>query len=326
MSWVGTGSGPPASTVERRSPDAAAHDPRVRRVSWTTDRSFSAAGFAEEIRRRAELTEEEWERLRRHAGAFVDRIRWEGERAGNPVERGSVVTVYCYEEEPRRITLPPHVVLFDEGGLVAVDKPPWFTTQGSRASRLSSLERALRERLSCPELRPCNRLDRETSGVVLFARDGRAASLVGKQLERRTVRKEYLAVVSPPPRRTAWEVAGRLVRTEHPLHSAFDHVAGDAAEGRPALTRFEGVEGRGSRALVRAFPVTGRTHQIRVHLAASGCPIVGDSIYGSGWRPGEHATSASRLQLHALSVTLRTPIGERTIEASPPADFGLSAR
>jgi len=324
--WVGTAEGPEGSTLDRRSPAAFAHDPPVRRVDWTTDRALAGDDFLAHVREHLGLGDAEWDRLLRHAGIFVAAQRLEPERLPRRVPGGVAVVCYLFEREPVRPALPDDAVLLDRDGLVAVAKPPWFTTQGSRASRLSSLERLLRERLACPELRPCNRLDRETSGVVLFARTGEAASRIGKQLQARTVEKEYLAVCCPPPEQQEWEVAGELVRVPHPAHSLFDLREDGEGAGRASRTVFAVLERRGERALLSARPITGRTHQIRVHAAGSGAPLVGDSLYGRGWDEGQPPWSARRLQLHARRVALAGEGGETlVIEAPPPDDFGLSA-
>jgi 23S rRNA-/tRNA-specific pseudouridylate synthase len=121
-------------------------------------------------------------------------------------------------------------------------------------------------------------------------------------------------------------VSGRLVRVLHPAHSLFDLRDEGSDEGRASCTAFAVLERRGERALLSVRPVTGRTHQIRVHAAGSGCPLVGDSLYGQGWSPAAEPWSARRLQLHALRVALRAPGGGRlVIEAPPPRDFGLDA-
>lgn len=288
--------------------------------------------FLEDARRRLEragVDEAGWDRTLRHAGLHVERQRIEPEAPPALVPLGAAIVAYVFEREPRSIELPEGVVIHDEEGLVAAAKPPWLTTQGSRASRLSSLERALRRLLDCPELRPCNRIDRETSGVVLFARTSAAASRVGRQLQRRTVEKRYLAVGfrgSACTEAGEWECAEPLVRVPHSSHSLFD-VASPGTEGaREACTAFRIVEARGERALLDVRPLTGRTHQIRVHATASGWPLVGDTLYGRGWGPGEPPWSAARLQLHAQAVRLRDARGELLeLEAPPPADFGLEA-
>ena len=328
VAYKSKGAPPPGSTTsEGRSPSSARFDPPVAKREWITDGALPLDEFLADARRRGGWDDAAWERLLRHAGIHLDRVRLCPEARPDVVPARTHVLAYALVREPEPVVIDRTHVLFDEDGVVACNKPPWLTTQGRRGSRESSLERALRLLLSCPWLSPVNRLDRETSGLVLFARDSRAAGVLGRQLQRRTLVKEYLAVVSPPPRAQAFEVEAPMIRVWHPSHSLFT-LRGDGLEGRASHTRFEVVEQRGDRALVRALPLTGRTHQLRVHLAHVGSPIVGDSLYGPGWQAGA-PWSAERLQLHAASVTFRLAPGDDappvTVAAPAPADFGLDA-
>jgi 23S rRNA pseudouridine1911/1915/1917 synthase len=158
-----------------------------------------------------------------------------------------------------------------------------------------------------------NRLDRETSGVVLIAKHRAAARELGMIFERREAAKEYLAVVSGWPAEDEWECREPLLRAGDVGPSAIWVRQIVHPQGRPCRTSFR-VERRIERpeglfALVRCFPETGRMHQIRVHLAHAGHPVVGDKLYsGTGaeyleWMAeGWTAALASRLLLprHAL--------------------------
>lgn len=309
---------------ENRSALALSHDPPARKAEWRLEAATTGPDLLASVRGRLGLDTVTWDRVLRHAGVHVDGHRLEPDRPPRMVAEGARVTAYWFEREPERLVLPEDVVLLDRGGVVAVNKPAWYTVQGSRASRLTSLELALRERLSCPELAPCHRLDRETTGVLLFARTSSAARLVGRQFQRREVRKGYLAVVTPPPAREGWTVEGYLVRVPHRAHSSYDLATAPEDGARFSRTRFRLLESLEDRALVEARPETGRTHQLRVHLAASGTPILGDSLYGTGGGPG----GASRLQLHAvwIELALHADRGDTTrVEAPAPDDFGLAA-
>ena len=144
------------------------------------------------------------------------------------------------------------------------------------------------------------RLDRDTSGLVLVAKTKRAARELGWSFERREVHKEYLAVVSGWPERDTWECAEPILRAGDVMASdiwvrQIVHPHGRACwTGFKVERRFERMEGKF--ALIRCFPKTGRMHQIRVHLAHAGFPILGDKIYSGdgseyldwmadGWTP-----------------------------------------
>jgi len=158
-----------------------------------------------------------------------------------------------------------------------------------------------------------NRLDRETSGIVLVAKSVAAARGAAMAMQNGSIRKMYLAIVQGWPEADRFEVEAALIRQGEVRESriwlkrAVDSRGAAASTGFETLLRFERAEGRF--ALVRARPITGRTHQIRVHLAHAGLPIVGDKIYGpsedcylefveSGW--SERLAGRLLLPRHAL--------------------------
>jgi 23S rRNA pseudouridine1911/1915/1917 synthase len=158
-----------------------------------------------------------------------------------------------------------------------------------------------------------HRLDRGPSGLILAARTDAAHRALAAQLADRTLTRTYLAIVRGSlagPERVLDGPIGRHPRDR--LRMAV--VAG----GRPARTRVRAVDRRGGHTLVQCDLETGRTHQIRVHLAALGHPVVGDDLYGRR-RPGD----PERPMLHAFRLRFRHPrTGEpMTFEAPPPADF-----
>jgi 23S rRNA pseudouridine1911/1915/1917 synthase len=179
---------------------------------------------------------------------------------------------------------------------------------------------------ACPAI--VTRLDRETSGLVLVAKTTAAARELGMVFERREARKEYLAIVSGWPEADEWECAVPIIRAGELGPSAIwvrqvTHETGKACStGFRVERRFERVEGKFC--LVRCFPKTGRMHQIRVHLAHCGHPIVGDKLYNAGgegyieWmRDGWTPTLQERLLLprHALHATvLEVPWAGGTVE------------
>jgi tRNA pseudouridine32 synthase/23S rRNA pseudouridine746 synthase len=172
---------------------------------------------------------------------------------------------------------------------------------------------ALRAAAEVPGARVVHRLDRETSGVIVMALDAEAQRDLGRQFERRTVRKRYVAVV-------AGEVAPGQGRIDLPLRKDLDHPPRhmiDRARGRPALTRFRVTERAGGRTRLLLRPLTGRSHQIRVHLAAIGHPILGDELYA----PPPVAAAARRLLLHAQSISIAHPSSGRRLTFSSDCPF-----
>jgi 23S rRNA-/tRNA-specific pseudouridylate synthase len=186
-----------------------------------------------------------------------------------------------------------------------------------------SLEARLRALLGCPELAAVHRLDRTTSGVVLFARDRAAAAWLGRELREGRVARRYLAWVSPVP---AWDetvVRGFLARVAHPSRIRFALQPEPVTGARASETRLRRVAVRDGRALLEAWPRTGRTHQIRVHCASAGHPVVGDDLYGPAFAPGR-PSAAGRALLHAREIRFRLPgRGEAVCVTAPLApDFG----
>ncbi|MEZ4434216.1 MAG: RNA pseudouridine synthase [bacterium] len=292
-----------------RPPAADRYDPPVRVHRWVGD-AMAWSAFAAEARARCGLDGAGWDAVLWHGGLWVERRR---PAVGEAVEAGAVA-VYVFERAP--ITPPPPRVVGEAAGLLAVDKPAWWPVQGTRASRRLSLEAAVQVLCGDDALRAVHRLDRQTSGVVLFARDGAAAGSAHAAFRARRVDKVYRALVEGVVEPDAFEVGGHLVRVAPPAgvrHSMF--ALADESAGVWSESRFT-VVGRGDGVTaVEARPVTGRTHQLRVHLAHVGHGIVSDDIYGAGWRPGR----PERLALHACALTLPWGEGSVTFEASVPA-------
>jgi 23S rRNA pseudouridine1911/1915/1917 synthase len=177
---------------------------------------------------------------------------------------------------------------------LVVDKPPFLLIHPSKPDGTPTLWAALRELLAFElvnggQVSIVNRLDRETSGLVLIAKNAASARRFGLAMGRRLIEKEYLAIIHGWPEWEAKLVDAPLARQGEHGTSAIWLKQTIHAEGAPALTEFR-VERRfvrrsagreGPFAIVRAIPRTGRTHQIRVHLAHLGHAIVGDKIYGT---------------------------------------------
>lgn len=277
---------------------AARFNPAARRFDFVAERALDAEMLAASVRAFGGLDDAAWASVARHQGVWVGRRR---SLAG--AAAGESVKVYVFEREPEPIDLTRACVLLDEGPLVAVDKPAWLPTQETRASAVVGVEPQLRALLGAPDLRAVHRLDRETSGVLLFARDGRTAGRLHAEFRACRVEKVYRARVAPAPTWATRVVDAAIGRVAHPAHSAF----GLDPAGLPAVTELIAL-GDG---WVEARPRTGRTHQIRVHLASLGTPIVGDRLYGGAPAP--------RLMLHAVSLRFRFGGVERVISAPASA-------
>jgi 23S rRNA pseudouridine1911/1915/1917 synthase len=316
------GRGASASLVAlypHRSDAAERHDPPLVVRRFVTQEALCPAGLFAEVARRLAGTPASAERVFWHGGIHVNGRPLDADAAPPAVPAGAQVAVYGFEREPEPLRTPPRI-LHDGDGIVAVEKPAWLPMQRTRASARLSLEALLRERLGDATLVAAHRLDRQTSGVALFAR-GRAGAWAAREFAARRVEKRYLAVVAPPPERDELAVEGWLGRVTDPARYRFALFEGETPGARWSRTGFQVLVRRSERALVEARPETGRTHQIRVHLAAVGAPVAGDDLYGPPFAPGA-PSSAERMLLHAASLALTTPAGVRLgLESEPPADL-----
>lgn len=247
-------------------------------------------------------------------------------RPGRKLETGDRVRV-ALVVRTEEIATPepiPLAILHEDDDLIAIDKPAGLTMHPARHEHTGTLANALvhhfRE-LSTVQgpARPgiVHRLDRETSGVVLVAKHDAAHVALADQFRARTVRKEYHAVVRGVPDLDGDRVDAPLgPHRRYPTRRAIRLDVGKAAQ-----TEYRVVERFPAHAYLRCHPRTGRTHQIRVHLAHVGLPIVGDKLYrGYDQRV---ADVIDRHALHARAIEFEHPTrGERLrIESPLPADF-----
>ena len=157
-----------------------------------------------------------------------------------------------------------------------------------------------------------HRLDKITSGVMVFARDAETHRALNMQFEKHEAQKVYHAIVEGNPK---WDEKV----TKFPLHANVGHkhrTIVDDKNGKPSETRFKVLKRYQSSALVEALPMTGRTHQIRVHASALGHPLLGDVLYGA-----EETNLTARPALHANSLTIELNGQWETFSAPYPNDF-----
>jgi 23S rRNA-/tRNA-specific pseudouridylate synthase len=303
-----------------RSPDAERFDPPVWKLRFVPERELSWDALLQEACARLGDLAPALARVLWHGGIHVAGRPIDGDAPPRSVAAGEWIALYGFVREPEPIALDPHCILWDAEGLVAVDKPVWLSMQRTRASVRSSLEDQLRALLGAPDLQAVHRLDRQTSGVALFARDRMRAAELGRAFHDRRVHKRYTACVSPAPAEERFVVSGWLGRVMHPARFRFGVFAEPGPERRESHTRFRVLKRCARGARVEALPATGRTHQLRVHLGAHGTPIAGDDLYGPPWREGA-AGAAPRVLLHAAELGLERAGRPLRIEAPEPADL-----
>jgi tRNA pseudouridine32 synthase/23S rRNA pseudouridine746 synthase len=203
----------------------------------------------------------------------------------------------------------PIPILFASDDFLAVDKPEGVVSISEAGQ--SSLPGLLREACGGP-LYPVHRLDKEASGVIVFARNRDAHRYLNGEFDRRAVRKTYLALV------LGVMEANRGVVNKPIREFGSGRMGVDPKRGKPSSTEFKVMKRLKEQTLVRAFPLTGRRHQIRVHLYSLGHPIAGDRKYGERTVQEQYP----RLMLHALEIEFALPSGEGLkIEAPVPESF-----
>lgn len=203
-------------------------------------------------------------------------------------------------------------LIADEGEILAIDKPAGLLAEPTRYSGAVSLLALAEARFG--KLTLFHRLDRDTSGVILLTRSQTANRYLDHAFQQRTVEKEYVAAVRAPNRLLS---EGVITAAIGPDPARRDMMAVVERGGKPAVTRYRVVAATDAVQWVLLWPQTGRTHQLRVHLAHLDAPILGDRLYG-----GE-LSAAARLMLHAHSITLPAAqtFPPRTYRAPLPEDF-----
>ena len=216
------------------------------------------------------------------------------------------------------------LVLYRDREVIAIDKPSGLAVQGGAGIGVSvdSLLEALRfESGERPRL--VHRLDRATSGVLVLARSRRAASDLAAAFREGAVRKEYWALAAGVPRPARGVVDMALAK--RPDGAGGERVTGDAEGGRAARTVYRVVDrARNVVSWLALSPLTGRTHQLRVHCRALGAPILGDRRYGVADLPRDGRPAVRRLMLHARSIRIPRPRG-RPLAVTAPLDAEMRA-
>ncbi|WP_421997622.1 RluA family pseudouridine synthase [Reyranella sp.] len=219
------------------------------------------------------------------------------------------------------------LVIHRDDEVIVLNKPPGLAVQGGTGTErhVDGMLDALRfDAAERPRL--VHRLDKDTSGLLLLARTGQAARRLGEAFRDRETEKLYWAVVVGAPPRAEGAIDLPLAKRPGPGGLGRDRelVQVDHEEGQKALTHFRVLDHAGKRAsLLALWPRTGRTHQLRVHCAAIGCPILGDGKYGGEEALLAAVADARRLHLHARRLALPHPSGrgELVVEAEPPPHF-----
>ncbi len=215
--------------------------------------------------------------------------------ASRNVKAGDIIEIGVMEAGRfQELMLPPAALLYEDTELIAVNKPAGINSQRTPYQLKGTLEYWVTEYFKAQgniePARVVHRLDRGTSGAMLFPKSRQAAAWLSKQFQDGLVDKLYLALVSGRPDQEKWTV-------DAPIGKVASARYGIVEGGKAAVTEFRTVASSGEISLVEARPLTGRTHQIRVHLASVGLPIIGDATYGG--------QAAGRMMLHCSAMVFQ---------------------
>jgi 23S rRNA pseudouridine1911/1915/1917 synthase len=262
-------------------------------------------------------SKEEWENRLKLGEVFLDGI---AARADTILRSGQMLV---WRRSPWDEPDVPFVyaVLYEDQHLLGVAKPCGLPTVPGGGFLEHTLLQLVRK--SYPEATPIHRLGRGTSGVVLFARSKEARSFLCADMRQRRMTKVYRALAGGTPLLDHFSIETPIGPVPHPLLGTI-HAA--CSTGKRALSRVRILERRTDASLLEVIIETGRPHQIRIHLAAAGYPLVGDPLYaaGGGLRSGEAVLpGAIGYQLHAERLCLRHPSTESFFEISccPPPEL-----
>lgn len=220
------------------------------------------------------------------------------------------------------------IIIHEDENLIVINKPPFISSLHDRASERSLIDMAKQYH---PDAQLCHRLDKETSGVMLIAKNEAMYRHMSIQFEKREVKKIYHAV-SDGVFNLEDAVIDFPIKTSTKGKSKIDFK-----EGKPATTIFRTVEYFGDFTLFKCMPITGRLHQIRVHLASQGAPIVADTMYGGKMpylsqlkrkfnlkKDEEEQPIINRVALHAHTIEFKDINGNTArYEAEYPKDIAV---
>lgn len=247
------------------------------------------------------------------------------DKAGIALNAGQVVTIRIPPVEPSNIQAEaiPLAILFENDDLMVINKPAGMVVHPSAGHSSHTLVNAALAHAPdmagiSGEIRPgvVHRLDKDTSGLILIAKNGKTLQTLQEQFKARKVLKTYLALVDGHPPTPSGRIEASIGRD--PAHRKRMAIV-NPPRGRQAVTEYHSLEAFQDFELIEAHPETGRTHQIRLHLAFLGCPVAGDVVYGKR----HPSLGLSRTFLHAFQLSLILPGDKRitTFEAALPVEL-----
>lgn len=207
------------------------------------------------------------------------------------------------------------MVIYKDENIIVLNKPSGLAVQGgtNTSHHIDGMLDALAyNKNEKPKL--VHRIDKDTSGILVLARNRQWADILTKAFREHTLQKTYLALVAPTPKQDSGNIKYPLEKIGEKVHTS--------EQGKPAHTYYETIDSIGEKfALLMAEPLTGRTHQIRAHLEYIGSPIVGDNKYFIGEKRQKYSLLADKLHLHAYKIDLSALYKTKKIIKAPLPDY-----
>ena len=238
------------------------------------------------------------------------------------VKEGDTVSVALYEESSSLNVVPANIdldIIYEDEDILAVCKPKDMPVHPSAYNYDNTLGNAVMYYYRNKNFvyRPITRLDRDTTGLVIIAKNKLSAAILSDEIKNGNIRKTYLAYLSKTPKNDKGKIEAPILReAESVIKRKVDK------DGKYALTEYEIIKKLDDgKCIAKVCPITGRTHQIRVHMAHIGCPLTYDYLYGT-------ETEGETLYLHCMSLEFTHPVTREKLILScpPPKDGELSQK
>lgn len=221
---------------------------------------------------------------------------------------------------PQHIEFAKSILIFEDNAVLVFNKPSGLAVQSGSGVE-NDLDTLLSAFCKNPRKKPklVHRIDRETSGIVIAAKNRTAAAFLSEQFHDKKTKKTYFALIKGDVTPTQGEINAPLKRARINGIDLAQIAKPNDNDAQSAITFYETIKSENGACLLKISPITGRMHQIRAHLAHIGKPILGDTKYGGALLL--NGTPVKRLMLHATSLEIETPNGKMLFEADLPKEF-----
>lgn len=288
----------------------------MRRFQFKITKNFDGTDIKNVLKKHFYISERLIIKLKNTNGIFLN---GRPEFVIRQVHTGDMLEILLPDEASENI-VPNNIpleIIYEDEDILAVNKPAGMPTHPSIRHYEGTLANAVcyYYRSRPFTFRAVTRLDRYTSGIVLIAKNPLSAHILSQSMRENQIKKEYIAVCCGVPNPSSGRISAPIRRQSDGIIKRCI-----SPDGKPAVSDYEVVDTCGNFSLVRLFPLTGRTHQLRLHLSHIGTPIYGDFLYGKEI-PGE------RTRLHCRKISFPHPFsGENLMLSAPiPADMNLNA-